>query len=168
MSYRASEFALGARIGKRYSSEMGWKHYLAGLCGFALGYWFCMPRVVVLMPRYEVLIEDASGQGLASAQVEQLRQDYAISGTTSFSFSTADSYGRAAFPAVSGRTSPLRRVILCGRQMAAHGVHAPCGYLHSFAVGVPGYAQTGRSESDLPLRRRGRLVRITMRAVPQL
>jgi hypothetical protein len=147
---------------------MSWKHYLAGLCGFVLGFWFCMPRDVVLMPRYEVLIEDASGKGLASAQVEQLRQDYAISGTTSHSFSTADSYGRAAFPAVGGRTSPLRRVIVCGRQMAAQGVHAPCGYLHSFAVDVPGLAEAGRFESDLPLKGRGRLVRITMRVVPPL
>jgi len=149
-------------------SYMSWKHYLAGLCGFVLGFWFCMPRNVVLMPRYEVLVEDSSGNGLASAQVEQLRQDYATSGATSFSFSTADSYGRAAFPAVSGRTSPSRQVILCGRQMAAHGVHAPCGYLHGFEVEFPGYVEASRSESDLPLRSRGRLVRITMRAVPPL
>jgi hypothetical protein len=147
---------------------MSWKHYFAGLCGFVLGFWFCMPRNVVLMPRYEVLVEDASGKGLASVQVEQLRQDYAISGTTSFSFSTADSYGRVAFPAVSGRTSPLLQVIACGRQMAAHGVHASCGYMHSFAVDAPGYAEASRSESDLPLKSRGRLVRVAMRAVPQL
>jgi len=147
---------------------MGWKHYLAGLCGFVLGYWLCMPRNVVLMPRYEVLVEDASGKGLASAQVEQLRQDYAISGTTSSSFSTADSYGRAQFPAVSGRTSPLLRIIHCGGQMAAHGVHAPCGYIHSLLVDVPGYAEASRSESDLPLRSRGRFVHITMRRVPPL
>jgi hypothetical protein len=147
---------------------MSWKHYLAGLCGFVLGFWFCMPRNVLLMPRYEVLVEDASGKGLASAQVEQVRQDYAISGTTSFSFSIADSYGRAAFPAVSGRTSPLRRAILCGRQMAAHGAHAPCGYAHSFALDVPGYAEASRSESDLPLQSRGRLLRVTMRAAPPL
>ena len=147
---------------------MGWKHYLAGLCGFVLGFWICMPRDVVLMPRYEVLVEDASGKGLASAQVEQLRQDYAISGTTSFSFSTADNYGRVAFPAVSGRTSPLFRAIRCGREMAAHGIHAPCGYLHAFNVEAAGYAEASRSESDLPLRSRGRLVRITMRAAPPL
>jgi hypothetical protein len=147
---------------------MGWKHYLAGLCGFVLGFWLCMPRNVVLVPRYEVLVEDASGKGLAAAQVEQLRQDYAISGATSFSFATADGWGRAAFPAISGRTSPLRRMIFCGRRMAAQGVHAPCGYLHSFAVEVPGYAEASRSESDLPLRGRGRLVHITMRAVARL
>ena len=127
-----------------------------------------MPRNVVLMPRYEVLVQDASGKGLASAQVEQLRQDYAISGTTSFSFSTADSYGRVAFPAVSGRTSPLLQMLACGRQMAAHGVHAPCGYRHEFVVEVPGYAETSRSESDLPLQSRGRLVHVTMRAAPPL
>lgn len=152
----------------RQSSSVGWKHYLAGLCGFVVGFWLCMPRNVVLMPRYEVLVEDATGKGLAAARVEQLRQDYAVSGTTSFSFSTADSYGRVAFPAVSGQTSPLLRIIRCGRQMAAHGVHAPCGYVHSFAVDVPGYAEADRSESDLPLRSRGRLVHITMRAVPPL
>jgi len=144
---------------------MGWKHYLAGLCGFVLGFWGCMPRNVVLMPRYEVLVQDATGKGLTSARVEQLRQDYAISGAESHSFSVADSYGRAAFPAVSGRTSPLLRVISCGRQMAAHGVHAPCGYSHQFAVEVPGYVEASRSESDLPLKSRGRLVLITMRAV---
>ena len=147
---------------------MTWRHYLAGLCGFVLGFWLCMPRNVVLMPRYEVLVEDTSSKGLASARVEQLRQDYAVSGTTSFSFSTADSYGRVAFPAVSGRTSPLLRIIHCGRQMAAHGVHAPCRYVYSFALDVPGYAEAGRSESDLPLRSRGRLVHVTMRALPPL
>jgi len=147
---------------------MSWKHYLAGLCGFVFGFWFCMPRNIVLMPRYEVLVEDPSGKGLASVRVEQLRQDYAISNTTSFSFSTADSYGRVAFPAVSGRTSPLFRVIFCGRRMATQGIHAPCEYLHQFAVEAPGYVEAGRSESDLPLRSRGRLVRITMRAVPPL
>src|ERR1700744_5758992 len=96
---------------KRHSSSVGWKHYLAGLCGFVLGFWLCMPRNVVLMPRYEVLVENASGKGLASVQVEQLRQDYVISNTTSFSFSTDDSYGRVAFPAVSGRASPLLRIL---------------------------------------------------------
>ena len=145
---------------------MSWRHYLAGLCGFVLGFWICMPRDVVLLPRYEVLVEDASGKGLASARVEQLRQDYAISGAVSHSFSDADSYGRSAFPAVGGRTSPLLRAISCARQMAAHGVHAPCRYLHQFAVEVPGYAEAGRSESDLPLKGRGRLLRITMRATP--
>lgn len=141
---------------------MGWKHYFAGLCGFVFGFWVCMPRNVVLMPRYEVLVQDASGKGLASARVEQLRQDYGISGTTSHSFADADSYGRVAFPGASGRTSPLLQAVACGRQMAMHGIYAPCGYRHEFAVEVPGYAETSRPESDLPLKSRGRLVRITM------
>jgi hypothetical protein len=142
---------------------MRWKQYLAGLCGFLFGFWICMPRDVQLMPRYEVLVQDANGKGLPAAQVEQLRQDYAISGATSFSFSTADAYGRAAFPAVGGHTSPLLRIIVCGRQKASHGIAAPCGYLHQFVVDAPGYTEASRSESDLPLRDRGRLVRFTMK-----
>jgi hypothetical protein len=142
---------------------MGWKHYLAGLCGFMLGFWACMPRNVMLMERYEVLVEDASGKGLRAARVEQVRQDHAVSGTTSHLFADADSYGRVAFPAVSGRTSPLLQVFACGRQMAAHGVHAPCEYSHQFAVEVPGYVEANRAESELPLKGRGRLVLVTMR-----
>jgi hypothetical protein len=142
---------------------MTWKHLLAGLCGFAFGFWLCMPRDVVLLPRYEVLMEDASGKGFPLAEVKEFRQDYAISGATSSSIATADSYGRAAFPPVHGRTSPLLRLIICGRLMAAHGVHAPCGYLHQITAEVPGYTEASRTESDLPLKDRGRLLHITMR-----
>jgi hypothetical protein len=143
---------------------MTWKHLLAGLCGFGFGFWLFMPRDAVLLPRYEVLLEDASGKGFPLAEVREFRQDYVISGVTSSSIATADSYGRAAFPVVHGRTSPLRRLIVCGRLMAAHGVHTPCGYLHQIAVEVPGYAETSRTESELPLKGRGRLIHITMRA----
>jgi hypothetical protein len=142
---------------------MTWKHLLAGLCGFAFGFWLCMPRDVVLLPRYEVLMEDASGKGFPLAEVKEFRQDYAISGATSSSIATADSYGRAAFPLVRGRSSPLRRLVFCGRLMAAHGVHAPCGYLHQITAEVPGYTEALRTESALPLKDRGRLLHITMR-----
>jgi hypothetical protein len=109
---------------------MQWKQYLAGLCGFLFGFWMCMPRDVVLMPRYEVLVTDASGIGASSAVVKQVRQDYAITGAVSSSLATADSYGRVAFPPVPGRTSPLFRLIFCARLKIAGGAHAPCGYLH--------------------------------------
>jgi hypothetical protein len=144
---------------------MKWRHLLAGLCGFAFGFWLFMPRSVVLLPRYEVLVTGATGKGFPLAEVTEFRQDYAISGAASSSIATADSYGRAAFPLVRGRTSPLRRLVLCGRLMAAQGVHAPCGYLHQITVEVPGYAEASRSESALPLKDRGRLLRITLRPI---
>ncbi len=121
-----------------------------------------MPRDAVLLPRYEVLVADAAGKGLAGAEVKQMREDYAVSGHVSSSLASADSYGRAAFPAVRGRTSPLLRLIVCGRRMVTLGVHAPCGYLHQIAVEVPGYSEAARSESKLPLKGRGNLLRITM------
>jgi hypothetical protein len=143
---------------------MTWKHILAGLCGFGFGFWLCMPRDVVLLPRYEVLVQDAFGKGFPLAEVREFRQDYAITGASTSSLATADSYGRAAFPPVHGRTSPLLRLIVCGRLMAAHGLHAPCGYLHQIAIEVPGYTEVSRTESELPLKGRGRLIHITMRA----
>jgi len=144
---------------------MTWKHILAGICGFALGYWLCMPRDIVLLQRCEVLVTGADGKGLPPIYVKELRQDNAISGETSFSLALTDGYGRTAFPPVRGRTSPLRRLIFCGRLMAAHGVHTPCGYLHDVTVDVPGYVEGSRSESDLPLKGRGHLIHITMRPV---
>ncbi|MEO7029464.1 MAG: hypothetical protein ABI147_08665 [Acidobacteriaceae bacterium] len=143
--------------------EMKWKSIFAGICGFAFGFWLCMPRDTVLLPRYEVLVADAAGKGLAGAEVKQSREDYAISGNVSSSLTSADSYGRAAFPAVRGRTSPLLRLIMCGRRMVTLGVHAPCGYRFQIVAEVPGYAEASRSESKLPLKGRGRLLRITMR-----
>jgi hypothetical protein len=143
---------------------MTWKHIVAGLCGFGLGFWFCMPRDVVLLPRYEVLVSANSRKGISEAQVEQVRQDYAITSTVSTSLATADDYGRAAFPAVRGRTSPLLRTVVCVRQMRAHGLHAPCGFSQQIVVEVPGYSEVGRAESKLPLKGRGRLLNITMRA----
>ena len=119
---------------------------------------------MALLPRYEVLVEDASGKGFPLAEVREFRQDYAITGASTSSLATADSYGRAAFPSAHGRTSPLRRLIVCGRLMAAHGVHTPCGYLHQIAAEVPGYVEASRTESELPLKGRGRLIHITMRA----
>ena len=145
--------------------EMNWKNILAGVCGFAFGFWLCMPRDVVLLPRFEVLVGDVSGKGLAGAEVKQVRQDYAISGSVSSSLSTADGYGRAAFPAVRGHTSPLRRLIVCGRRMATLGVRAPCGYRVQVVAEVSGYAEASRSESKLPLKGRGHLLRITMRQI---
>jgi len=142
---------------------MTWKHLLAGLCGFAFGFWLCMPREVLLLPRYEVLVTVASGRGFPHAEVRQLRQDNAVSAATSSSFATADSYGRAAFPAVRATTSPLRRLILCARLMAAQGIHTPCGYRHQITAEAPGYVEASRSESDLPLKDRGRLLRIAIR-----
>lgn len=142
---------------------MNWKNILAGVCGFAFGFWLCMPRDVVLLPRYEVLVDDVSGNGLPSAEVKQVRQDYAITGTVSSSLSLADGYGRVAFPAVGGRTSPLLRLIVCGRRMVSFGVHAPCGYRVQIAAEVPGYTEASRSESKLPLKGRGHLLRIVLR-----
>ena len=103
-------------------------------------------------------------QGPAVRRGRAARQDFAVSAKTSFSFSTADAYGRAAFPAVSGRTSPLLRAIVCGRLKVVSGISAPCGYLHTFTVEVPGYAEVSSTDSALPLQARGRLVRITMQS----
>src|ERR1700728_155320 len=80
--------------------QMTWKHILAGLCGFGLGFWICMPRDVVLLPRYEVLVQDAFGKGFPLAEVREFRQDYAITAASTSSLAAADSYGRAAFPPV--------------------------------------------------------------------
>ena len=142
---------------------MNWKQILAGFCGFAFGFWLCMPRDAVLLPRYEVLVTGPSGKGIPAALVQQTRQDYAISGTTSSSLATADSYGRAAFTPVRGHTSPLFRLILCSRRKVALGLRAPCGYLHQISVQLPGQVEASRSETKLPLKDRGRLLRITMR-----
>jgi hypothetical protein len=145
---------------------MTWKHILAGLCGFTLGFWFCMPRDITLLPRYEVLVLDSSGKGLPAIYVKQLRQDFAISNQTTSSLATTDSYGRASFTLVRGRTSPLRRAILCGRRMAIQGIHAPCGYLHQITADVPNYVEASRSESDFPLKSRGLLLHIIMQKAP--
>lgn len=142
---------------------MNWKHILAGICGFALGFWLCMPRDTVLLPRYEVLVAAENGAPFASAHVEQVRRDFAVSGQTSASLATADSYGRVAFPAVRAHTSPLLRLIVCARQIAAHGVHAPCGFHQQITANVPGCTEVSRTEAPLPLKSRGRLLRLTFK-----
>jgi hypothetical protein len=142
---------------------MNWKHILAGICGFAFGFWLCMPRDVVLLPRYEVLVLDENGIAFPSAQVEQVRRDFAVSGLTSSSLATADSYGRAAFPAVRAHTNPLLRLIVCGRQIAAHGIRTPCGFHQQITAEVPGYTEASRSETTPPLKSRGRLLRLTLK-----
>ena len=139
---------------------MTWKHLLAGICGFTFGFWLCMPRAVVWLPRYEVLVVDANGVPFPGSEVRQVREDIAAASST---IATADSYGRAAFPSVHGRPSPLLRLFACERQMATHGIHAPCAYRQQIAAEIPGFVEASRTESDLPLKGRGRLLRITMR-----
>jgi hypothetical protein len=142
---------------------MNWKHILAGFCGFAFGFWLCMPRDAVLQPRWEVLVLDESGHGIAHAAVQEFRQDNVTHLGATSTIQTADSYGRAAFPAVHGRTSPLLRGIACGRQIASQGAHAGCGYFHDITAALDGYVEVARKESDLPLKGRGRLLQLTMR-----
>src|SRR4051812_13480512 len=124
------------RLDGYHCRQMNWKHILAGICGFAFGFWLCMPRDTVLLPRYEVLVLAENGSALPAAHVEQVRRDFAVSGVTSTSRATADSYGRVAFPAVRAHTSPLLRLIVCGRQIAAHGIHAPCGFHQQITADV--------------------------------
>jgi hypothetical protein len=141
---------------------MTWKHILAGLCGFSLGFWFCMPRDVELLPRYEVLVVDAAGKGFAHAYVKESREDHAITGLTTSTLTIADDYGRAAFPLVRGRTSPLLQTIVCVRLMKSSGMHTPCGYSHQITTDIPGYTESSSTEAPLPLKKRGILIRIIM------
>ncbi len=140
---------------------MTWKHLLAGIIGFTFGFWFCMPRQTQLLPRYEVLVTDSEGQGIAAAPVIQRRQDFAVTGLTT-TIATADTYGRAAFPAIAARTSPLLRAILCTRLMAQNGIHTPCGYSHQITVDFPNRTESNRTYDPLPLKARGGLIHITM------
>jgi len=133
------------------------------MCGFSFGFWLCMPRDIELMPRYEVLVTDSAGKGLPFVLVREKRRDFAITRSASYSLATADVYGRAAFSAIQGHTSPLRRLMVCAQEKWARGVNAPCGYLHEIEVRVPGYVEGFRDEAKLPLKGRGRLVRIVMR-----
>jgi len=142
---------------------MNWKHIIFGAAGFLFGFWACMPREAVLQPRYEVLVINEVGNGLAGARVHELRQDYITHRAGGTSEETADSYGRAAFPAVRMRTSPLLRAIACGRQIASQGAHASCGYHHDITADVDGYTETTRSVCDLPIKSRGKLLTITLR-----
>jgi hypothetical protein len=147
-----------------HDNDMNWKHILAGICGFTFGFWLCMPRDILLLPRYEVLVTDAAGKGFPAVEVHQFRQDNAITGAASSSFATADTYGRAAFPSVGGHTSPLLRLIECGRLLKARGLQTPCGYHHQITVDLPDYTESTRTETDLPLKNRGHLLSIVLRA----
>lgn len=141
---------------------MTWKHIVMGVLGFALGYWFCMPRDTTLSPRWEVLVQDGKGRGLAAAEVTRTREsdfDRALNGYT---LQAADSWGRAAFPPVHVRTSPLLRALACVRELA-HSVHGTCGYRQNIVASVPGYVELKRTEEELPLIGRGRLLTITLR-----
>jgi hypothetical protein len=140
---------------------MAWKKIVAGVSGFLFGFWFCMPRQALLQPRYEVLVSDASGKGIAGARVWQIQQDHITSRGQATSSAVADSYGRVAFPAVRKRTSPLLRTFACARQKIASR-HEACGYSYNFTVETAGNTEIARSESDLPLHGRGRLLRITL------
>lgn len=142
---------------------MTWKRIVTGMCGFSFGFWLCMPRDLELMPRYEVLVTDSAGTGLPFVLVKEKRRDLAITRSAGYSLATADMYGRAAFPAVQGHTSPLRRLGVCAQEKWAHGVDAPCGYIYQIEVQIPGYAEGFRNEQKLPLKGRGRLLRIVMR-----
>ena len=122
-----------------------------------------MPRDIKLMPRYEVLVTDSAGKGLPFVLVKEQRRDVAITRSAGYSLATADIYGRAAFPAVQGHTSPLRQLVVCAQEKWARGVDAPCGYIYRIEVQVPGYAEGFRDETELPLKGRGRLLRIVMR-----
>ncbi len=144
---------------------MNWKHIVFGVAGFAFGFWACMPREAVLQPRWEVLVVNDVGNGLAGARVHELRQDYITDRAGGTSVQTADSYGRAAFPGVRVRTSPLLRTIACGKQIASQGAHASCGYHNEITAIVDGYAEAARSVSDLPIGSRGKLLTITLRPV---
>lgn len=144
---------------------MNWKHIVFGVAGFAFGFWACMPREAVLQPRWEVLVVNDVGNGLAGARVHELRQDYITHRAGGTSDQTADSYGRVAFPAVRVRTSPLLRAIACGQEIASQGAHASCGYYEDIVVQVDGYAEAARSVSDLPIKSRGKLLTITLRPV---
>src|ERR1700712_1336865 len=148
---------------QRYDGkEMNWKQIVAGVCGFSFGFWLCMPRNTPFLPRYEVLVSDVSGKGVAFAPVEQLRQDFALADKETRLLARADSYGRASFLGYGARTSPLRQLIVCGLRMKALGVHAPCGYRHHITAPVPGYSEAWRSESTLPLKGRGQLLQIIL------
>jgi hypothetical protein len=142
---------------------MTWKHIVLGVAGFAIGFWACMPREAVLQPRWEVLVVNDVGNGLAGARVRDMWQDYITDRGDGESDQVADSYGRAAFPAVRVRTSPLLRAIACGKQIASQGAHAGCGYYQDIVAEVDGYAEAARSVSDLPVKSRGKLLTITLR-----
>ena len=142
---------------------MTWKHIVLGVAGFAFGFWACMPREAVLQPRWEVLVVNDVGNGLAGARVHELRQDYITHRNDGTSEQIADSYGRAAFPAVRVRSSPLLRAIACGKQVVSQGAHASCGYYEDIVAELDGYAEAARSVSDLPIKSRGKLLMITLR-----
>ncbi len=139
---------------------MTWKQIVAGICGFVLGFWACMPRELQLAPRYEALVLDAAGKGLAGVRVEQTRRDFAVTDRVSSSSALADAYGRVAFAAVRARSSPLLRAWVCGRRKTTLGVRAECGYSQEIHVGLE---EMSRVETELPLQGRGRLVVIRVR-----
>lgn len=141
---------------------MTWKHILMGVCGFALGLWLCIPRDATLQPRWEVLVHDASGHGIPRAEVTEFRRDNVTPTGETHNIQFADSYGRVAFPPARTHTSPLLRGITCVKLKFAHGAQTPCGYQRWVAVTAPGYVETARRESPLPLKGRGMLLNITM------
>lgn len=144
---------------------MTWKHVVMGVLGFGLGFWLCMPRETALAPRWEVLVQDTAGHGLGGAEVTQTRSSDVAPSLSGYTIQTADGWGRAAFPAVHTRTSPLLRVIACVRVVIAHGPHSRCGYHQDIRADVPGYAESARREGNLTLKERGRLLTITVRPV---
>lgn len=141
--------------------RMTWKHIVLGLLGFSFGVWFCMPRDMSLAPRWEVLVQDGHGRGLAGAEVTWTREADFAPALNGYTLQTADAWGRAAFPAVSVHTSPLLRTFACVR-MLVRSVHGTCGYRQNIVAAADHTGELKRTEETLPLKGRGKLLTITL------
>ena len=164
---------LDAGTGRRETTEMrrcrydethmNWKHIVAGLAGFAVGFWLCIPRDTLLQQRWEVRVVDPAGNAIPGASVRELRRDYATGAGESTSLQTADSFGRVAFQAVRVRSSPLLQGAGCAVRMVTKGVQASCRYTQEITVAANGYTEAGRTAQSMRLKERGSLLKITLR-----